>query len=126
MKINLLSTIRSRIVSGFFLLLVIIILSELVAYYRIRSLPNIIAINVITQGFTKLKKEETLLKATAAEFILREKNSLSFFKTGQIEFLNLYQKSFKALHQNLETVQKQTLELGLNKAEEVSVLKQAL
>ncbi len=126
MKINLLSTIRSRIVIGFFLLLVIIILSELVAYYRIRRLPNIIAINVITQGFTKLQKEETSLKAIAAEFILREKNSVSFFKTGQSEFLDRYQKSFQTLHQNLENVQKQTLDMDLNEAEEISSFKVAL
>src|SRR5258707_8020805 len=126
MKINLLSTIRSRIVIGFFLLLVIIILSELVAYYRIRRLPNIIAINVITQGFTKLQKEETSLKAIAAEFILREKNSVSFFKTGQSEFLDRYQKSFQTLHQNLENVQKQTLDMDLNEAEEIASFKQAL
>lgn len=125
-KINILSTIRSRIVIGFFLLLVIIIFSELVAYYRIKRLPNIIAINAITQGFTKLQKEEIALKATAAEFILREKNNLTFFKTGQSDFLNRYQKSLNALHQHIETVQNQSKALGLTDVEEISTFKEAL
>ncbi|HTH58065.1 MAG TPA: GAF domain-containing protein [Cyclobacteriaceae bacterium] len=121
-----LSTIRFRIAIGFFALLAIIILLELIAYYRIRRLPNVIAISALTQGFTKLQKEEISLKSTAAEFILREKNNLDFFKTGHSKFFDTYQKSLKALRENLTMVERQAHDLNLNEDQELAVFRQTL
>jgi len=126
MKINALSTLHSRITIAFLSLIGIIIVCELVAYYRIKRLPNIIVINTIRQSITKLQKEEVSLKEHAIEFILREKNNQEFFKTGQSQFLKKYQKSFDLIHEDLRSVQKQTLESGLDEATEITSFKKAL
>jgi hypothetical protein len=113
MKINLLSTVHARITIAFFTLIVIILASELAAYYRIKRMPNIIAINAIRQDLTNLQKEEVSLKVFATEFILREKHNISFFKTGESHFLKKYQASLDLLHEDIAVIEKKTRESGV-------------
>jgi len=126
MKINALSTLHSRITIAFLVLIGIVITSELIAYYRIRRLPNIIVINSIRQSLTKLQKEEVSLKGHAIEFILREKNNLDFFKTGQSQILTKYQKSLDLIRDDVKAIQKLTAESSLDEASEIASFRKSL
>jgi methyl-accepting chemotaxis protein len=126
MKINLFSTVHARITLAFFALITMILMSELAAYYRIKGMPNILAINAIRQDLTNLQKEEVSLKVFATEFILREKHNLAFFKTGESHFLTRYKKSLAQLNNDLDAVEKKTIEAGINEPLEMAALRRSL
>jgi hypothetical protein len=126
MSVQILSTLRSRLTIAFVSLIAVIVLAELGAYYRIRKLPNVLAINAITTTLTNLQKEEVSLKSSAAEFILIEKNNAKFFASGKSEFIDKYNRALKALRDDIEKVERQSLELNMRDTAEVARLQNAL
>ncbi|GHN01250.1 hypothetical protein WSM22_27390 [Cytophagales bacterium WSM2-2] len=126
MKLNFVSTVRSRITIALFSLIAIIVISELIAYYRIKKLPNIFVINSIRQSLTKLQKDEVSLKGFATEFILRDKANVAFFKTGHSEFLARYEASLVQVNEDINTIEKQTREAGMFNDAEVGAFKKVV
>lgn len=126
MKKNVFRTVHARITIAFLTLIIILLASELAAYYRIKRMPNVIAINDIRQDLTRLQKEEVSLKVFATEFILREKNNLSFFKSGESHFLTRYQNSLTLLREDLATIEKKAIGSGVHNATEIASFKRAM
>ncbi len=126
MKINLFNTVHSRMTIAFLALIGIILVSELAAYYRIKAMPNILAINSIRQDLTKLQKDEVSLKVFATEFILREKNNINFFSRGESNVLSSYKKSFAQVRQDLQSIERKTRQAGLDNAAEIASFERAL
>jgi hypothetical protein len=117
------NSINVQIIVAFSTLLVIIVVLQLFGYYWINKLP---AINELKLDFSKLQKEQLLLKSAANEFILKEQSNENFFATGESQYLQQYAKALADLQQSVDQIQQKGNDLQLEDTGELKRLRQAI